>query len=906
MSVSQNARVLVVDDDEAGRYATTRLLRHSGYEVLEASFGLDCLRIVEESLPDVVLLDVRLPDLSGIDVCRQLKSSPRTAGIPVIQTSAFFTSTENRIEGLESGADAYLSSPCEPRELLAQLQALLRLRQLQADILDSEERLRLAHEAGGIGAFDWDIPKQAARCSHEYFRVMGAFPRESGKITYEEWRSWVHPDDLPRAERELELALAKGESVRGQYRVCSERGGMRWINYSGKISRDAAQRPVRMIGTVLDVTERKQAEEALKRSEEQMRLITDATPALVSYIDRTQRYRFINKQYEQWFGHKREEILGRSMTDVLGEEAMARLAPHVAKALQGEDVRFEVEAPYREGGTRWIDAHYVPDRDSSGEVAGFFVLVLDVTARMRAEEALRQSELKYRNLFENMAEEVHFWEVVRDSDGQIKTCRLVDANPPSLRTWGRTSIEEIKGRTTEEIFGPGATEHYLPVVRKIMAERAPYSWEDHFPPLNKHFRFTSVPLGEHFITTGADITQIKLTEQALRESEEKFRSAYAHAAIGFSMTTPDGQVLDANPAYCALTGYSVEELRTLHFSRLIHPDDFEENARLVQELLAGKIPGFVTENRYVRNGGGVVWVRKSGSLVRNEKGAPKWLIVLVEDITERKNTDEALRQTQEQLRRHADGLEKKVEERTSKLQEALRELEQYSYSISHDMRAPLRAMNQYSQLVLEEFGPKLGNHGQMYLSRIANAAVRLDRLITDVLSYHRITHGELTLESVDLEALARDIVQQYPMFHDCNAEIDFLGPLAPVRANLAALTQCLSNLLGNAVKFVAPSVQPKVRVWTQTRGPFVRVWIEDNGIGIDPTHLDRIWGIFHQLNDSKTYGGTGIGLSIVKKAVERMGGQVGVESEPGKGSRFWFELPAFEGSIGHAAKAINS
>ena len=219
------------------------------------------------------------------------------------------------------------------------------------------------------------------------------------------------------------------------------------------------------------------------------------------------------------------------------------------------------------------------------------------------------------------------------------------------------------------------------------------------------------------------------------------------------------------------------------------------------------------------------------------------------------------------------------------------ELERYSYSITHDMRAPLRAMAMFSQMLLASHATKLDETGRDYLQRINAAAKRLDLLIQDVLSYSRLSRAEMILEPVNLDQLLSETIQQYPNLQAAKAQIEIQAPLLPVLGNPTALTQCLSNLLSNAIKFVAPGTTPQIKICTELRGDQVRVWVADNGLGIAPTHRDRIWGIFERGEAGKTFEGTGIGLSIVKKAVERMGGKVGVESEPGRGSQFWFQLP---------------
>jgi signal transduction histidine kinase len=290
--------------------------------------------------------------------------------------------------------------------------------------------------------------------------------------------------------------------------------------------------------------------------------------------------------------------------------------------------------------------------------------------------------------------------------------------------------------------------------------------------------------------------------------------------------------------------------------------------------------------------------------VLDQSGAVAWLVLTLVDVSARERAQLAQRESEQQLRQALDklqeakedlaranrNLEEVVFERTARLRQTIADLEQFSYSIAHDLRAPLRAMTSFSMLLIEESGHKLDEQSQDYLRRITSAAMRMDDLIHDVLTYSRMIRTEMVLVPVELDKLVRDIVQQYPSFHPERADISIKRPLLTVAGNTASLTQCISNLLGNAVKFVAPGAKPQVRVWSEEHDGWARLYVEDNGIGIDESHRERIWRIFERLHDQSTYEGTGIGLSIVKRAIERMGGTVGVESALGKGSTFWFQL----------------
>jgi signal transduction histidine kinase len=267
-------------------------------------------------------------------------------------------------------------------------------------------------------------------------------------------------------------------------------------------------------------------------------------------------------------------------------------------------------------------------------------------------------------------------------------------------------------------------------------------------------------------------------------------------------------------------------------------------------------------------------------------------LTTAEQKTEALQTSEAsLREAEARLRLYNEDLERTVKQRTAKLQEALSELETYSYSVSHDLRAPLRAMQGYAQVLEEELPEKIGPQGKAYLDRIINASNRMDKLIQDVLSFSKLARVETNSEPVNLEKLIRDMIQEYPALGARNSQIEIVTPLPRVSAPLALLSQCLSNLLDNAVKFVPNGAAARVRIRAETVGKDVRLWVEDNGIGIAREYHERIFGVFERIPTDRAYSGTGIGLAIVRKAAGRMGGSVGVESEPGKGSRFWILLP---------------
>jgi signal transduction histidine kinase/CheY-like chemotaxis protein len=269
------------------------------------------------------------------------------------------------------------------------------------------------------------------------------------------------------------------------------------------------------------------------------------------------------------------------------------------------------------------------------------------------------------------------------------------------------------------------------------------------------------------------------------------------------------------------------------------------------------------------------------------------------DIIEKKQAEEAIRASEEQLRQGKAGLERKVAERTTKLRELVGELEHFSYTITHDLKSPLRAMKGYAEITATMCGDSARKEVKEALSRISISAERMECLITDALNYSRAVRQELPLTNVDTGALLNGMLQSYPDLQPSKVNIRVEGKLPTVQGNEAGLTQCFSNLLVNAVKFVKPGEKPLIRVWAEERGDWARIWVEDNGIGISKEMLPRVFDMFSR--GSTSHEGTGIGLALVRKVTQRMGGRTGVESEEGKGSRFWLEVKSPKGRTGAAA-----
>jgi len=615
------ARVLVVDDNEAGRYATARTLRQAGFAVVEGASGSEALRLAPGV--DLVVLDVNLPDINGFEVCSRLRRAPATAGLPIVHLSATYVRPDDRLSGLEAGADAYLTQPVDPRELVATVRALLRL----------------------------------SRAEQELGR-----------------------------QRSLVTALVRASS--------------------------------------------------------------DA----IYVKDLEGRYLLFNPTAERVTGKAADEVLGRDDSVLFPPDEAAAIVAFDREVLAGgQPVVFEETVAVAGGEKRTFLTTKGPLLDEQGRPFALYGMARDITERKRAEEAVRRSQEQYAR-FIDATDDVAF---IKGAD-----LRYLMVNAAGAAFYGR-SPEDVVGRRDEELLPPEAAE-------------------------------------------------------ACRQSD----------------------------------------LLALRENRLVVVDE--------------------------RVGDRVFEVRKFPlELVDGGVGVGGF----IRDVTER-------RQAEASARGLAAELERRVRERTRQLEFANAELEAFVYAVSHDLRAPLRALDGFSQIVIEDYADRLDEAGRQHLQRIRGAAQRMAMLLDDLLELSRMTRRELRRERVDLSALATEIVEELQSQEPGRRVACRIAPGLSAEADPHLARVVLQNLLANAWKFTAPREQAVVEVGAERRGDETAFYVRDNGVGFDMAYAHKLFMPFQRLHDPAEFPGTGVGLATVRRIVHRHGGRTWAEGRPDEGATFWFTLPS--------------
>jgi PAS domain S-box-containing protein len=687
---------------------------------------------------------------------------------------------------------------------------------------------------------------------------------------------------------------------------------------------------------------RAQAEEseAAKREREvELALLVDAVPALVIYVDQDGRVRSANRRFVDWFGVDPAKIAGRLLADVAGPKIFPEIEAHVAKALSGRGVSFERWHQIPGAGARFLHTIYVPHRAENGAISGFYALTSDLTAHKRAEEAARfvadcgklliaamEFESTTRGIVHLAVPRVadvavlfrvneghldavavaHVDDVVEQHLGQfLSRVRLSMSADHNIAIAARTGLPVVSTQLNrEELMRVAADEGQRQMLEVLQLRSAL-----HVPVVVRGqiwavFSFgTSMHSGRQFTDDDRQLaeeisTRVRLAvenallyreaqqeiedrrraERVARETEERFRllveGVHEYAIVALNR---EGRIESWNEGAERILGWSAEEAIGMTADSLYREEDRAADIPRRQLKFARERGASSDEHWFVRKDGTQLWASSHTAVLRDADHVRGYAWIL-RDLTDRKRVEEEL--------------ERRVQLRTTELNDAVHELEAFSYSVSHDLRSPLRTIRGFTELALEEAKDRLKPEEANYLDRVRRASLRLERLISDLLTYTRISKTKVELTPVDLHGLVADIQREHPEFQQPRADVQIEGQLLPVLGNEAYLTQCLTNLLGNAVKFVAGGQLPVVRIRTEKRDRVVRLFVSDNGIGIPAAHLAKAFEMFERLHPGGNYEGTGVGLAIVRRAVQRMGGKVSVESAVGRGTTFCIELPA--------------
>jgi len=818
-----------------------------------------------------------------------------------------------------------------------------------------------------------------------------------GKVSFQDI---IHPEDLPKAFEAVADMLTNGFMEHSiELRLIAKSGETIWIEtFNIPLEQDVDH--YIGIGIARDVTERKQAEEALRESEERLRALIENAPEAITAYDFDGTVTDTNKKAEQLFGYSREEMVGKNVFElgVIPDDYLSRTTKTLAESADGVEERpFEFELVRRDGSRIITEARTLAAKrggkleviciirditkrkqmeaelqikenaienslsavamcdmegkityvnqacmklwgwDQKEELLGkpYWVLLesddvvreiartmierqrwegelvgrrrdgkavqvqvfsgivnddrgnpvqtissfTDITERKRAEEALRESEEKFRRLVEEM----------NDGYCVLQGSRVVFANARSAEMFGYTR-EEVIGRTVQELLTPEIVSDLSGVrAKRQRGEAVPQQYETLL--VGKEGTTRPVELGTRVIEYAGkpalsvvvrDISERKQAEAALRRSEEHFRSLIENAQDAIVILNSDGTIRYESPSMERMTGREGKGRIGRDPLEFSHPDDMPNVLKAFSQLLENQTTNVHTELRLQHEDGSWrTFEVAANNLLENPTVAG--IVLNLRDITERKQAEEEIRSLNEEL-------EQRVIERTTQLEAVNKELEAFAYSVSHDLRAPLRSIDGFSQVLLEDYSGKLDEEGKDYLRRVRSASQRMADLIDDILNLSRLTRGEMQRETVDLSALAQAIATELQQSQP-ERQVEFIITLGlVVTADAHLLRVALENLLGNAWKFTQK--QPSARIefgYAETNGQSA-YFVRDNGVGFDMAYADKLFGAFQRLHSSNEFEGTGVGLATVQRIIHRHGGNIWAESAVDQGTTFYFTL----------------
>lgn len=627
------------------------------------------------------------------------------------------------------------------------------------------------------------------------------------------------------------------------------------------------------------------AEEELHLKARQMQLITDNSPAYIAYVGANDlRYRFVNKRFEQSYNMPKEDIVGQHIEDVIGIQNYQFALPYIEQVKSGQTVSYDNVFPVKEG-KRWVKVNYVPDFDQNGMVKGIVVMSHDITEQKNIEESLRQSEHRYRSLFENMIEGVVLHELVLDDQGIPFDYRILNVNP-MFTTHTQIKAEEAIGRLASDLYGTSPPP-FFETYKAVAQTGQPAELEVFFKPMEKHFHISTFsPATNQFVTVFENITERKLAQQEMQRAKEYLENVLDSSPDGIGIVNKEGRFFKWNTAAAELYGFSYEELEGRSYR------EFYPESEKLEEMLSE-----LRRNRFIRKyeiemskkDGSIAPFELSISLLKDENNITIGSVCLARDLSETKKTLDKLTTAYDELQ---------TAKETAEAANNAKSI--FLANMSHELRTPLNAILGFSELMKRD--PKVTIEQLTNLDTIGRSGEHLLSLINDVLEFSKIEAGQLVAnrDEFDLHRLLQGLEEMFRLrANQKGLALELILEKSVSRficTDQNRLRQILINLLGNAIKYthagtITLSVAQKKHSSGKHQQDELQFEVTDTGVGIPVEEQSRIFDAFFQTGEtSASRQGTGLGLPISQKFVELLGGELRVESTAGEGSRFYFTL----------------
>jgi len=702
----------------------------------------------------------------------------------------------------------------------------------------------------------------------------------------------IHPDDLDDFNNSFESVLKTEGCVISniQYRVRDSKNNWRWHEATFHNLLDDPS-----IASVVvnhrDITERKQAEEEILLQKTYFQQLFESSPEGIVILDNQDRIVNINKGFEKMFQFNKEEIRGQDINKIIVPGSLLEQAIQMTLfVLKGDIINRETVRKRKDGSLVDVSVLAYPITLGEDQI-GVYGIYSDISERKETEKALRNSEERYKAFVKNSTEGIwrfEFLEPVPLSlpvNEQIKMIfkfgYLAECNDVFAKMYGYNSAGEIVGARITEIL-PDTDPRNIDYLKNCILNGYKLDNVESFE-LDKYnnkriFQNNLVGiLDNDFLVrawgTQKDITEAKRAQEELSKTQLRLATLFNNLPdVVLYETGAEKDFISENVT--DMLGYQAGKFEDYSFFRTImHPGDYKETSKRIQEWRDAGSPGVLNlEFRVRRADGRYIWLEDHMVKIRNNGDKDHMSGVLI-DVTEHKQAEEKLKQLAE------------------KLSVSNKDLEQFAYVASHDLQEPLRMVASYIQLLQRRYKGNLTSEADEFINYAIDGVVRMKTLINDLLIYSRVNTREFPPEPVDCNKVMQQVITTLKTSIEENSAVVNYGNLPTVNANQTQLIQLFQNLISNAIKFKKHDVKPVVNVSAKHSGHEWMLSVSDNGIGIDKEFSDKIFVIFQRLHNNHDYPGTGIGLAICKKIVEKLGGHIWVESEPGAGATFNFTVP---------------